>query len=117
MRHKEKILSVIIASQSYSGIISAGIHKGSSYYDCNENFINTMKKLISGYSEGAVQLDFPLFEMTKDEIITYSKLHNVPIESTYSCQIGTDKPCGKCPSCIERSVAMRYVYNKDRVDK
>ena len=76
-----------------------------------------MKKLISGYSEGAVQLDFPLFEMTKDEIITYSKLHNVPIESTYSCQIGTDKPCGKCPSCIERSVAMRYVYNKDRVDK
>jgi 7-cyano-7-deazaguanine synthase len=111
------ILSVLMASQSYSGIISAGIHKGSSYYDCNQKFIYTMKEIISGYSEGAVQLDFPFFELTKDEIMIYSKLHKVPTESTYSCQIGMDKPCGKCPSCVERNEAIMYIDNKVKVDK
>ena len=111
------ILSVLMASQSYSGIISAGIHKGSEYYDCKEDFINTMKNLINGYTDGAIQLDFPFFEMAKDEIITYCKLHSVPIESTYSCQIGMDEPCGKCPSCMERNEALRYVDNKIKVGK
>ena len=111
------ILSVLMANQSGTGIISAGIHKGSQYYDCNENFINTMKRLINGYSEGSIQLDFPFFEMEKGGIVTYCKSHNVPIERTYSCLIGEDKPCGKCPSCIERNKALLYVDNKVKVGK
>ncbi len=109
------ILSVLMANQSYSGIISAGIHKGSEYYDCNENFIHTMKKLISEYSDGTVQLDIPFFEMAKEAIITYCNSHNVPIESTYSCQIGMANPCGKCPSCKERNEALLYVNQNFRI--
>lgn len=105
------ILSVLMANQSYSGIISAGIHKGSNYYDCNEEFVLAMKNLINGYTGGTVQLDFPLIKMTKAEIITYCKLHNIRIEDTYSCQTGSNEPCGKCPSCIERSKAIKYIEN------
>ena len=105
------ILSVLMANQTYSGIISAGIHKGSSYYDCNEEFVLEMKNLINGYTGGTVQLDFPLIKMTKAEIITYCKLHNIQIENTYSCQTGKDKPCEKCPSCVERGKAIKYVEN------
>lgn len=105
------ILSVLMANQFYTGIISAGIHTGSAYFDCNEGFINSMQNLIIGYTGGAVRLDFPFFEMTKEQIISYCKLHNVPIESTYSCQDGSDLPCEKCPSCRERSEALRHVGN------
>ena len=101
------ILSVLMADQTYKGLISTGIHKGSTYYDCGENFLITMRTLVDGYTGGSVQLDFPFFEMTKSEIVTFCKLNEVPIEKTYSCEVGHDKPCGKCPSCLERSNALK----------
>jgi len=27
----------------------------------------------------------------------------VPIEHTYSCEIGAPDPCGECQSCIDRN--------------
>jgi 7-cyano-7-deazaguanine synthase len=101
------IISVLMANQSNSRIISAGIHKGSDYYDCNEGFIMSMKSLIDGYTNGSVQLDLPLIKMTKTEIVAYCKLHEVPIEQTFSCQLGGNMPCGNCPSCIERNYALK----------
>lgn len=108
------ILAVLMANQSYSGIISAGIHEGSLYYDCNEEFIVTMKDLFNGYTGGTVQLDFPLIKMTKAEIVAYCNSHNVPIDNTYSCERGADDPCWKCSSCLERSEAIKYADNNLR---
>ena len=100
------ILSVLMAIQSDSGIISAGIHKGSNYYDCNEDFLHSIKNIVDGYTNGRVQLDFPFIRMTKNEIVAYSEMHGIPINDTYSCQKGTKVPCGKCPSCLERKSAI-----------
>lgn len=103
------IISVLMAIQNNFGLIALGINKGSDYYDCQRDFITNMKYIIDGYTGGAVQLDTPFLDMTKYEIIQYSKLHKVPIDKTYSCQIGFDEPCGKCPSCIERDETLRLI--------
>ena len=101
------ILSVLMADQIFKGLISLGIHKGSTYYDCGEGFISTIRTLVDGYTGGSVQTDFPFLEITKNEIIAYCKLNAIPIDKTYSCEVGREEPCGKCPSCLERSSALK----------
>ena len=31
---------------------------------------------------------------------------NSPIELTWTCYVGEDKPCGKCGACVERKEAL-----------
>jgi 7-cyano-7-deazaguanine synthase len=96
------ILAALMARPTFTGLLSLGIHGGSSYYDCGQKFIKLMNNLVSDYTQGTVQLDFPLMEMDKAGIVQYCKSRKVPLELTYSCQTGNLPPCGKCPSCKDR---------------
>lgn len=96
------ILAVLMAKPTFAGLLSLGIHSGSSYYDCSQRFIKLMSNLVSDYTQGTVQLDLPLIGMDKAGIVQYCKSHKVPLELTYSCQVGSVPPCGKCPSCKDR---------------
>ena len=96
------ILAALIARPTFTGLLSLGIHGGSPYYDCSQRFIKLLRNLVSDYTQGTVQLDFPLMEMEKAGIIQYCKSRKVPLEITYSCQAGSVPPCGKCPSCKDR---------------
>lgn len=96
------IVSALMAKPKLTGLLALGIHSGSLYYDCGEKFINLMRELVTDYTDGTVQLDFPLIEMDKREIYDYCGVHNVPLELTYSCELGTVPPCGSCPSCRDR---------------
>lgn len=96
------ILTALMARPTFAGLLSLGIHAGSSYYDCGQRFTKLMSNLVSDYTQGTVQLDLPLMEMDKAGIIQYCKSRKVPLELTYSCQTGCLPPCGKCPSCKDR---------------
>lgn len=96
------ILAALMARPTFAGLLSLGIHGCSSYYDCGQKFIKLMSNLVSDYTQGTVQLDFPFIEMDKAGIVQYCKSRNVPLDITYSCQTGSVPPCGKCPSCKDR---------------
>ncbi len=96
------VFAALMAKPNFTGILSLGIHSGSSYYDCGQKFVNAIKNIINDYTQGTVQLDFPLLDMDKATIVQYSKLHRIPLELTYSCQVGGFPPCGRCPSCKDR---------------
>jgi len=96
------ILTALMAKSNFSGLLSLGIHSGSSYYDCSQQFITLMSTLVSDYTQGTVQLDLPLMDMDKVSIVQYCRARKVPLELTYSCQVGSIPPCGKCPSCKDR---------------
>ncbi len=83
------------------GLISLGIHKGTSYIDCSKDFITKANNLLELYTKGRIVLDTPFIDFTKKEIIEYCKLNDVPISHTYSCELGLDQPCGKCDTCNE----------------
>jgi 7-cyano-7-deazaguanine synthase len=86
------------ASTAYIGI---GIHSGTGYYDCSENFLQVMQSLCSNYTNGAVKIAAPFRQFSKREIWAYAKESETPINLTYSCQAGTSPTCGKCPSCLD----------------
>jgi len=87
--------------------IALGIHKGGNYYDTTEHFLRDAKNLIDGYFGGQIQIVAPLINLFKSEIYELSKNY-IPFNLIYSCEIGSNPPCGRCPSCRDRSLMDAY---------
>ena len=61
---------VLLALMFYSkhvGIISLGIHSGTPYYDCTENFSNDIKNILNGYSNGQIRFEAPFLKWNKNK--------------------------------------------------
>ena len=82
-----------------NGIISLGIHKGTNYYDCSEDFSIDLQKIFDKYSNETIKIGIPFLKFKKNEIFDYCLLENVPVNLTYSCELGLRQPCGKCLTC------------------
>lgn len=96
------IMTALLTYPTLRGILSLGIHSGVSYYDCSEAFLKDVQTVVDGYTSGEVMLNLPFLKWDKSQIWTYCTGKNVPVDLTYSCQAGTDPPCGGCPSCKDR---------------
>lgn len=96
------LISTALSFPGYTGIISLGIHSGTRYYDCSVSFITDMVRIFDGYFDGRVKIDAPFLNWSKKMIVDYSIDNNVPTHLTYSCENGTNPPCGNCLSCLDR---------------
>ena len=96
------VLGTLLAYPDFRGIIALGIHSGSPYYDCSESFAKKIDEILNGYTDGQVSLDTPFIHWDKKMIFEYCKDNDVPIPLTYSCENGSDPPCGNCLSCRDR---------------
>ncbi|MHB1708977.1 MAG: 7-cyano-7-deazaguanine synthase [Thermoplasmataceae archaeon] len=96
------LTSAVLSNPGYRGILAIGIHSGTSYYDCSRSFLDDIRRIITNYTNGNVIVDAPFLQWTKVEIYHFCKENNVPISLTYSCENGTDPPCGHCNSCLDR---------------
>ena len=85
---------------SYKIII--GIHSGTTYPDCSQNFVKQMNKVIDCYGNGKIVLEAPFISWSKADIVSYCKNAALPISLTYSCESGKNPPCGQCLSCLDR---------------
>jgi len=84
------------------GIIALGIHHGTTYYDCSESFAGDLVRLLSGYTGGQVTLGAPFLRWGKQAVYQYAREVNVPLDLTWSCEVGPVAPCGECLSCRDR---------------
>jgi 7-cyano-7-deazaguanine synthase len=84
------------------GIIALGIHHGTTYYDCSQSFVEDMGRIVSGYTSGQVALGAPFLSWDKPMLVQFALQANVPVELTWSCEIGPITACGKCLSCRDR---------------
>jgi 7-cyano-7-deazaguanine synthase len=82
-----------------SGIIALGVHSGTSYVDCSEAFINSIQHTFDLYTNGNIIIGTPFIKWNKLEIWRYAKLKNIPLNTTYSCELGLIQPCNECVSC------------------
>ena len=86
------------------GLIGLGIHGGTPYVDCSAGFVLEMQRSFNLYTNGSVQLDAPFVTWGKRDIWNYCLSRNVPLDLTYSCEIGKQQPCGNCASCKDLEV-------------
>lgn len=98
-RNSFLIFTAIMYTQIEKGIISLGIHSGTEYPDCTPHFIIALQELLNKQELVSIRIDVPFIKMYKNEIWEYAKTNKVPLELTYSCELGLDQPCDKCSSC------------------
>ncbi len=89
----------------------------SGYPDCRpEYFEQVAQTLRFGSKLGTqygvrMQIDTPIINMAKPEIVRLGIRLNAPLDRTWSCYEGSELPCGACDSCVLRAKG----FNEARV--
>jgi 7-cyano-7-deazaguanine synthase len=96
------IFTALFLSGGRSGLLGLGLHAGTPYYDCSEAFVADIGKLVAEHTDGRVSIAAPFLTWTKKDIYDYFVSSGLPIDATYSCEAGTEPPCGVCASCRDR---------------
>lgn len=73
--------------------------------DQTEVFIDRAQETIDLALGRDIKIIAPLMQLSKAEVLRLAAKKG--ISNTYSCHSGTETPCGKCISCIERSNALK----------
>lgn len=92
-------------------VLYYGAHKddaaGNAYPDCSEAFSRAMNEAIYEGSGRQVHVEAPFVGKNKKQVVAEGVRLKVPYEMTWSCYEGSDRPCGKCGTCIDRREAFR----------
>lgn len=104
-------LSLAEAKQAEAIYLGINAVDYSGYPDCRPEYLAAWQKLASlsskvGIEDKAPKLVAPLIKLSKVEIVQTAISLNVPIEETWSCYQGGEKPCGLCDSCRIRNEAL-----------
>ena len=78
---------------------------GNAYPDCSVDFNEAMGRAIYLGSGNELTIEAPFVSLTKADVVKKGLELGVPYELTWSCYAGSDKPCGKCGTCIDRQKA------------
>ncbi|ABX09755.1 7-cyano-7-deazaguanine synthase QueC [Prochlorococcus marinus] len=90
----------------------------SGYPDCRPDYLKSFQALANlaskaGREGNAPKLWAPLIHLNKVEIIQEALRLNIPIDKTWSCYNGLEKPCGLCDSCRIRNEALEKAGRSD----
>jgi 7-cyano-7-deazaguanine synthase len=94
----------------------------SGYPDCRPEFYTAFQQVADlgtkrGLEGQAVEIRYPLINMTKAQIIKTGNELGVPFELTWSCYDGVDgKACGKCDSCKLRQKGFKEAGIEDPIE-
>lgn len=86
----------------------------SGYPDCRPEYLEVYQNLANlsskvGVEGKPIKLIAPLVNDSKVDIVRRALKLNVPIDQTWSCYQGGEKPCGVCDSCRIRDQALSVV--------
>ncbi len=76
----------------------------SGYWDCTQEFRSLLNQILSLNRRNLIQIEAPLIDLDKKQIIEYGLELGVDFSKTHTCynSYGTDLACGECPSCSAR---------------
>ena len=87
--------------------------RGGAYPDCTPAFAGAMRDTVFYGSGSRVDLQTPFITMTKGEVLKMGLTLEAPIHLSWSCYLGGERPCGECPTCLERAEAFRFAEVPD----
>lgn len=84
------------------------------YWDCTVDFVRKINDVLRLNRRKAVRVSAPFAGMSKAAVVKIGLELGVDYSHTWSCYRGGKKPCGTCPSCVEREQAFRIWKEKAR---
>jgi len=94
-------------SNVYSAFINSNHAKE---IDCSNEFFDKMEDMLTDY--GSVKINMPFRYFSKYEVAKIGIRLGASIGSTFSCQASPVIPCGACPNCVDRLIAIRKIENE-----
>jgi 7-cyano-7-deazaguanine synthase len=82
-----------------AGLVCIGVHAGTAYPDCSPAFVENVQAVYDTYAAGRIRVEAPFVQWSKRDIYDFAIEQGVPIQLTYSCLVGSERPCGVCESC------------------
>lgn len=77
------------------------------YWDCTVDFVARINDILRLNRGKAVTVHAPFVGKKKSELVKMGSELGVDFGHTWSCYRGGEKPCGTCPTCVERANAFR----------
>ena len=105
------------------GKIFIGTNKNDSdvFPDCKNEVYNLMNQIlkvstkVSNQFGKEMNVETPLIDMTKDEVVKLGVEIGAPIEESWSCYEGKDLACGRCDPCNLRLWAFEQAGFQDHI--
>lgn len=95
--------------QNVNIVFGANLSEGMVYLDNSANWLQHINKVIKlgGQNSFNFNVVAPFVNITKTNMITYSKMKDFVIDTSFSCYFPDgDKECGTCGSCLLKQAAL-----------
>ncbi|MDH4378641.1 MAG: 7-cyano-7-deazaguanine synthase QueC [Vampirovibrionales bacterium] len=80
-------------------VFGANATEGETFPDNSVAFIEALNQSLSYSTLSKLQVLAPVATLTKAQMVTYARAHNVPLHLIWSCYEAGPEPCHQCPSC------------------
>ena len=97
-------------------LIGAVEQDSSGYPDCRPAYYDAFNELVRmGTRDGDIQVETPLIQLKKSEIVRLGVELGAPLHVSWSCYSGEQEACGVCDSCVLRLRAFREAGATDPI--
>jgi 7-cyano-7-deazaguanine synthase len=86
-------------------VVGFNAEEAGSFPDNSARFVERLKACLADSTRGRVRVECPTLTMTKAELLAAGRAVGAPIDSSWSCYEGGERPCGRCESCRRRQRA------------
>ena len=83
------------------------------YWDCTVEFIAKINDVLELNRKNNIRVEAPFAELSKTELLRIGLDLGVDYSHTWSCYRGGTRPCGECPTCVERARAFEELGVND----
>jgi len=86
-------------------IVGWDLEEAVTFPDNSKEFLDAYNSVLEIGSIYDIEIEAPLIDKTKKEIVELGVEIDAPLELSYSCYMGEEKHCGVCESCMRRKRA------------
>jgi len=83
------------------------------YWDCTDDFLGRVNAVLELNRKTPVRVLAPFMDRKKASLVTLGRELGVEFAHTWSCYRGGERPCGVCPTCVERRNAFAAAGGPD----
>lgn len=94
-------------------IVGWDLEEAVTFPDNSKEFLDAFNKVLEIGTLDGVQIEAPVINLNKKEIVNLGAKVNAPMNLSYSCYMGEDEHCGICESCMRRRRAFEEANVED----
>ncbi len=97
-------------------IVGWDLEEAVTFPDNSPEFLEAFNSVLEIGSWDEVEIEAPLIQMNKEDIVKLGNEIEAPMNLSYSCYLGGEKHCGTCESCMRRKRAFKTAGVEDKTE-